>query len=45
MYKGGSVADLVNQGISIVRRMYAAYTIGLSINEDLKLKKRKGKDK
>ena len=25
--------------------MHAAYTIGLSINKDLKLKKRKGKDK
>ena len=25
--------------------MHAAYTIGLSINEDLKLKKRKGKNK
>ena len=25
--------------------MHAAYTIGLSINEDLKLKKRKEKDK
>ena len=37
--------DLVNRGISIVRRTYTAYMIGLSINEDLKLKKRKGKDK
>ena len=37
--------DLVNQGISTVRRMHAACTIGLSINKDLKLKKRKGKDK
>jgi hypothetical protein len=25
--------------------MHATYTIGLSINEDLKLRKRKGKDK
>ena len=39
------VADSVNRGISMARRMHAAYTIGLSINEDLKLKKRKGKDK
>jgi hypothetical protein len=30
--------------ISIARRMYTAYTIGLSINKVLKLKKRKGKD-
>ena len=29
----------------MARRTHAAYTIGLSINEDLKLKKRKGKDK
>ena len=29
----------------MVRRMHAAYTIGLSINEDLKLKKRKGRDR
>ena len=29
----------------MAKRTYAAYTIGLSINEDLKLKKRKGKDK
>ena len=35
--------DLVNRGISTARRMHAACTIGLSINEDLKLKKRKGK--
>ena len=40
-----SVADSVNRGISTVRRMRAAYTIGLSINEDLKLKKRKGRDR
>ena len=41
----GIVADSVNRGISTARRTHAAYTIGLSINEDLKLKKRKGKDK
>ena len=29
----------------MARRMHVVYTIGLSINEDLKLKKRKGKDK
>ena len=29
----------------MVRRIYAAYIIELSINKDLKLKKRKGKDK
>ena len=29
----------------MVRRMHAAYIIGLSINKNLKLKKRKGKDK
>ena len=29
----------------MVRRTHAAYTIGLSINKDLKLKKKKGKDK
>ena len=40
-----NVADSVNWGISIARRMHAACIIGLSINEDLKLKKRKGKDK
>jgi hypothetical protein len=28
-----------------MRKMHAIYTIRLSINEDLKLKKRKGKDK
>ena len=28
----------------MVRRMHAACIIGLSINKDLKLKKRKGKD-
>ena len=39
------VADLVNRGISIARRIYTAYTIRLSINKDLKLKKRKGRDK
>ena len=27
----------------MIRRMYITYTIGLSINKDLKLKKRKGK--
>ena len=41
----GIVADSVNRGISTARRMHAACTIGLSINEDLRLKKRKGKDK
>ena len=40
-----NVANSVNQGISTARRTHAAYTIGLSINEDLKLEKRKGKDK
>ena len=39
------VVDSVNQSISIARRMRTAYTIKLSINEDLKLKKRKRKDK
>ena len=39
------VADSVNRGISTARRMHAASTIGLSINKDLKLKKRKEKDK
>ena len=39
------VADSVNRGISTAGRRRAACTIGLSINEDLKLKKRKGKDK
>ena len=39
------VADSVNRGISTARRMRAAYMIGLSINEDLKLRKRKGRDK
>ena len=29
----------------MVRRIYIACIIGLSINKDLKLKKRKGKDK
>ena len=31
--------------MSIARRTHTAYTIELSINKDLKLKKRKGKDK
>ena len=39
------VADSVNRGISTTGRMHAACTIGLSINEDLKLKKRKGRDR
>ena len=39
------ITDLVNQGISTARGIHAAYMIGLSINEDLKLKKRKGKGK
>ena len=39
------VTDSVNRGISTARRMRAAYTIGLSINKDLKLKKRKGRDR
>ena len=39
------VADSVNRGISTARRMHAACTIGLSINKDLKLKKRIEKDK
>ena len=29
----------------MARRTYTAYIIGLSINKNLKLKKRKGKDK
>ena len=29
----------------MAKRIHAAYIIGLSINENLKLKKRKGKDK
>ena len=29
----------------MARRMHIAYTIGLSINKDLKLKKRKGRDR
>ena len=29
----------------MARRIYTAYIIGLSINKDLKLKKRKGKGK
>ena len=37
--------DSVNRGISTARRMHAACTIGLSINKDLKLKKRKGRDR
>jgi hypothetical protein len=40
-----TVADSVNRGISTARRMRATCTIGLSINEDLKLRKRKGRDK
>jgi hypothetical protein len=40
-----SVADLVNQGISTARRMCTTCIIGLSINKDLKLKKRKRRDK
>ena len=39
------VTDSVNQGISTVKKIYTACTIKLSINKDLKLKKRKGKDK
>ena len=39
------ITDSVNRGISTARRMHTAYTIRLSINKDLKLKKRKGKDK
>ena len=39
------VTDSVNRGISTTGRIYTAYTIGLSINEDLKLKKRKGRDR
>ena len=39
------VADSVNRGISTARRMHAACMIGLSINKDLKLKKRKGRDR
>ena len=39
------VADSVNQGINTVRRIHIACTIGWSINEDLKLKKRKERDR
>ena len=39
------VADSVNRGISMAKRMRTAYTIRLSINKDLKLKKRKGRDR
>ena len=39
------VADSVNRGISTARRICAACMIGLSINKNLKLKKRKGRDR
>ena len=39
------VSDLVNRDISTKRGVAQTCTIGLSINENLKLKKRKGKDK
>ena len=45
LYCALTVADSVNRDISTARRMHAACTIGLSINKDLKLKKRKGKDR
>jgi hypothetical protein len=44
-FKFRPVADLVNRGISTVKGMHATCIIGLSINEDLKLRKRKGRDK
>jgi hypothetical protein len=37
--------DLVNRGINTARRMRATCMIELSINKDLKLRKRKGRDK
>ena len=40
-----TITDLVNRGISTIRRIYIAYMIGLFINKDLKLKKRKGRDR
>jgi hypothetical protein len=45
LYCKNTIMDLVNRGISIVKRMHTVYTIKLSINENLKLKKRKEKDK
>jgi hypothetical protein len=39
------VADSVNQGIYTAKGIHATCTIGLSINKDLKLRKRKGRDK
>jgi hypothetical protein len=38
------IADSVNRGISTAKGMRATYTIELSINEDLKLRKRKRRD-
>ena len=39
------VADSVNRGISMARRIHTACKIRLSINKDLKLKERKGRDR
>ena len=39
------VTDSVNRGISTARRMRTACIIRLSINKNLKLRKRKGRDK
>ena len=39
------IINLVNRGISIARRIYTACIIKLFINKDLKLKKRKGKER
>ena len=40
-----NIVDSANWGIKTARRIHAVYTIGLSINKDPKLKKRKRKDK
>ena len=40
-----SISDIVNRDISIVKRINTTYIIRLSINKDLKLKERKGKEK
>jgi hypothetical protein len=39
------IADSVNRGISTAKGMRATCTIKLSINKDLKLRKRKRRDK
>ena len=38
-----NVNNLVNWGMSIVQKCIQAYIIELSINKDLKLRKKKGK--